>query len=84
MRVARLVLILLATVTLVGCGGSKVIKVSATSHEVAIRHAPEQRLEADRLAAVTCADYDRRARLRNRHDQPAAMDQFGIYACIPR
>lgn len=85
MRRTRLAAVFLAigAVSLAACGERKVIKVSATSHEVAIRHTPDHRQQADRLAAATCAEYDRRARLRNRHDQYAAMDQFGIYDCVP-
>jgi len=67
-----------------GACSDKVIKVTSTSQELTIRHTPEERQKADRLAAVTCAEYDRRARLRYRHDQPVTMDQFGIYDCVPR
>lgn len=67
-----------------GCSGNKVIKVTSTSQELAIRHAPEQRQAADRLAVASCGEYDRRARLRYRHDQPLTMDQFGLYDCVPR
>lgn len=84
MRSPRLVAVILVALGLGACADNEVIKVTSTSHEVAIRHMPDQRQKADQLAAATCADYDRRTRLRNRHDQHATMDQFGIYDCIPR
>lgn len=86
MRDPRLALfsVALATLGLAACGDSKPIMVYATSHEIAIQHKPERRPEADRLAAATCADYERRARVRYRHDQHAPVEQFGIYDCLPR
>jgi len=82
-RRVSLFLLLVSASALGGCARD-VTRVTATSDEVAIHHKPERAAAADRLAAATCADYGRRARLRYRHDQPIAMDQFGIYDCVPR
>ena len=76
-------LLLVLVVGIAACSPD-VVKVNATGERVAVNHAPERRQEADRLAAATCADYGRNARLRYRHDQYWTMDQFGIYDCIPR
>lgn len=76
-------LLLVAAIGFAACSPD-VIKVNATSEKVVVNHAPERRPQADRLAAATCSDYGRNARLRYRHDQYWSMDQFGIYDCIPR
>ncbi len=86
MRYKRFAALVLAACALGfgACADTRPIKVSATSQTVAIQHRPDRRHEADRLAAATCAAYDRPARLRNRHDQYQTMDRFGIYDCVPR
>lgn len=83
MSFARLgIALVVSAAALAGCGAREPFTVTSTSDEVAIHHVPGKAAKADRLAAATCADYGRRARLRNRHDQPITMDQFGIYDCI--